>query len=92
MSRITLTCGNPGTYENRRHDRQSEEISHGLSRNKELFLPYDEFPWFKDQNVSAILNVEEPRENHFHWPAMDVDLTLDMIEHPERYPLKAQGE
>ena len=63
-----------------------------LTRDKELFLPYDEFPWFKDQNVASILNVEEPRENHFHWPGMDVDLTLDMIEHPERYPLKARVE
>lgn len=26
---------------------------------------------------------------HFHWPGPDVDLGLDSIEHPERYPLKS---
>jgi hypothetical protein len=61
-----------------------------LAHNKELFLSYDEFPWFKEQTVASILNVEEPSANHYYWPSMDVDLTLDMIEHPDRYPLKAK--
>jgi hypothetical protein len=27
---------------------------------------------------------------HLYWPDADVDLTVDAIEHPERYPLKAR--
>ncbi len=67
--------------------------SHGiwlLSHDKELFLPYDEFPWFKDQSVKSITNVEEPSPGHFYWPDIDIDLTLESIEHPERFPLKSK--
>lgn len=62
-----------------------------LTDGGELFMPYDEFPWFRDQPVRAILNVEQPRPGHFHWPEIDVDLTAEMIEHPERFPKKAKG-
>lgn len=67
--------------------------SHGiwlLSHDKELFLPYDDFPWFKDQSVKSITNVEEPSPGHFYWPDIDIDLTLESIEHPERFPLKSK--
>jgi hypothetical protein len=28
-----------------------------LTHNKELFMPYEDFPWFKNQTVNAITNV-----------------------------------
>jgi len=61
-----------------------------LAREKELFMSYDDFPWFKRQPVGAILNVVEESPGHFHWPDIDVDLTEEIIEHPERFPLKAK--
>ncbi len=61
-----------------------------LSRGQELFMSYEEFPWFLDQPIRTILNVEEPAPGHFHWPDIDVDLTKEMIEHPERFPLRAR--
>ena len=67
--------------------------SHGiwlLTREKELFLSYEDFPWFKEAPVKKILNVEEPMIGHFYWPELDVDLSLEIIEHPERFPLKAK--
>jgi hypothetical protein len=36
------------------------------------------------------LKVEEPRRGHFFWPDLDVDLTEEIIEHPERFPLSAK--
>lgn len=57
--------------------------------DRELFMSYEDFPWFKDAPVSKILNVEEVTSGHFYWPDLDVDLTEEMIEHPERFPLKA---
>jgi hypothetical protein len=54
-------------------------------------MPYEDFPWFKDQPVKSILNVKEPSPGHFHWPDFDVDLTVEMIEYPERFPLKSSG-
>ena len=59
-----------------------------LVHNKELFMPDEHFPWFEDQPIKKILNVEEQSPGHFYWPEIDVDLTEEIIEHPERFPLK----
>jgi len=53
-------------------------------------MSYDDFPWFRDVPVRQILNVEEPTPGHFYWPELDVDLTVNIIQHPERFPLKAK--
>ena len=60
-----------------------------LVDGRELFLAFDEFPWFKQASVEAIVRLERPSPEHFYWPDLDVDLVLDSIEHPERYPLKS---
>ena len=60
-----------------------------LAHGKELFMSYADFPWFKDQPIKAILNVEEQSPGHFYWPEIYIDLTEEIIEHPERFPLKA---
>jgi len=62
-----------------------------LTRERELFIPFEEFPWFKDAPIGKILNVEEPTPGHFYWPELDVDLGVESIEHPERFPLKAKN-
>ena len=67
--------------------------THGVwlfSKDKELFMPYESFPWFKNVPVNQILNVEEVSPKHFYWEDLDIDLTLEMIEYPERFPLTAQ--
>jgi len=61
-----------------------------LIDGRELFLPFSDFPWFGQAPVEAILRVERPMRGHLHWPDLDVDLSLDSIEHPERYPLKSR--
>ncbi len=61
-----------------------------LVDDRELFLAFDEFPWFKAASVQAILNIERPQSDHLYWPDVDVDLTIDSIEHPEKYPLRAR--
>jgi len=66
--------------------------SHGLwilSDNKEYFLSYDQFPWFKNKTIDEIIKVEISGKSHLYWPSLDVDLSLDVIEHPERFPLMA---
>lgn len=67
--------------------------SHGvwlLAHDEELFMPYNDFPWFANQSVEVIMNVEEPSPGHFYWPDIDVDLTQEIIKHPERFPNKAK--
>jgi hypothetical protein len=69
--------------------------AHGLwllVDSRELFLPFDRFPWFRNAAVGAILNVQRPQPHHLYWPDLDVDLHLDSIEHPERYPLQAKHD
>ena len=58
-----------------------------LLRDRELFLPFDHFPWFRDAPIGRVLNVTLLRPDHLNWPDLDVDLHLDSIEHPDRYPL-----
>lgn len=60
-----------------------------LAHDHELFMPYEKFPWFRNVSVEKILNVEEPAPGHYHWPELDVDLTDEIIMHPERFPLQA---
>ena len=66
--------------------------SHGLwilSNEKEYFLSYEQFPWFKDKTINDIIHVESFGKGHLYWENLDVDLSLEMIEHPERFPLQA---
>jgi len=62
-----------------------------LAHGKEMFMSYEDFPWFKDQAVKAIIKVEEQSPGHFYWPDIDVDLSSEIIEHPEQYSLKASS-
>lgn len=64
--------------------------SHGMWLHvdgKELYLPFDAFPWFRNATIRALGRIERPTPGHLHWPDLDVDLSIDSIEHPERFPL-----
>ena len=55
--------------------------------NDQYFLPYEEFPWFKTAKESSVLKVRLLNANHLRWPELDVDLELDCIRNPDKYPL-----
>lgn len=57
---------------------------------EQRFLPFRQFPWFRGASKAALSKVTRPSADHVRWPALDVDLCLDSIEHPERYPLVAR--
>jgi hypothetical protein len=61
-----------------------------LTAEGEFFLAISEYPWFRDASVGHILNVEEPSPGHYHSPDLDVDLSLQIIRNPERFPLTAK--
>jgi len=60
-----------------------------LIREKEYFLSFKEFPYFKDQTLSSLYNVQLLHGYHLYWPDLDIDLEIDNLENPERYPLKS---
>ncbi len=56
---------------------------------REYFLSYEDYPYFRDQTLSAIQNVQLLHGYHLYWPDLDVDLEIDNLEHPEKYPLRS---
>jgi hypothetical protein len=58
-----------------------------LLANEELFVAFKDFPWFKDASIAEIVRVQWPQTHHLYWPALDVDLAVDSIRHPENFPL-----
>src|SRR5262249_13828821 len=61
-----------------------------LLDERERFVPFKAFPWFRDASIAALCNVERPRSGHLYWPDLDVDLATESIDHPERFPLVSQ--
>lgn len=55
---------------------------------RELFVSFKTFSWFADAAVNKIVNVRRPSPDHLYWPDLDVDLSVESIEHPERFSLR----
>ena len=68
-----------------------QEISkHGIwiyVKGREYFLLYKDYPWFKEAKISEVYNVQLLHGMHLHWPDLDVDLELEALQYPEKYPL-----
>lgn len=58
-----------------------------LIQDRERFVSFKEFPWFRDATIAELTQVELPSPHHLFWPSLDVDLAVDSLDHPERYPL-----
>lgn len=55
--------------------------------DKERFVAFEQFPWFRDAPIGHLLNVELPNSHHLYWPDLDADIAVESIDHPERFPL-----
>jgi len=53
----------------------------------DYFLSYNRIPWMRDAAIKCVLNVQMSGHNAIEWPDLDVDLEIDSLKHPERYPL-----
>ncbi len=58
-----------------------------LVAGAEKFMGFDDFPWFKDASIAALMNVERPAKGHLYWPDLDVDLAEESLDSPEKFPL-----
>ena len=61
-----------------------------LVGDKEYFLGVDNFPWFQTATLKQLFHVELYRGEHLYWPDLDVDLDLERVAHPEKFPLVAK--
>jgi hypothetical protein len=60
-----------------------------LIRGQEFMLDFEHFPWFRRASIEDVQAVQI-HFDHLYWPTLDVDLHLDSLEHPERFPLIAK--
>ena len=58
-----------------------------LVQEKEYFLSYEEYPWFQNAKLDQVLKVQLLHEGHLRWPELDVDLSIESLEHADNYPL-----
>lgn len=55
--------------------------------NREYFMSFKQYPWFKEATIAEIQNVKLLHGHHLHWEDLDIDLELESIKSPENYPL-----
>jgi len=58
-----------------------------LIGDHERFVAFRDFPWFRDATIGQLTKVELPSPHHLYWPDLDIDLAVESLDHPERYPL-----
>lgn len=58
-----------------------------LVAETEHFVSFKDFPWFRSATIDQVLNVELPSSHHLYWPDLDIDLAVESLTHPEKYPL-----
>jgi hypothetical protein len=56
-----------------------------------IVVSFAEFPWFEGASEDCVRAVTRPQPHHLRWESLDVDLTVDSLRHPDRYPLVARG-
>ena len=59
-------------------------------RERKYFLPFEQFPWFKNATIQQISDLRLLHGQHLYWPELDVDLSFNIIENPEKYKLIAK--
>jgi len=58
-----------------------------LLDDMEKFVAFDNFPWFREASIAQLTDLEWPSPQHLYWPSLDIDLAVESINHPERFPL-----
>jgi hypothetical protein len=62
-----------------------------LIEQTEHFVPFEQFPWFRKATIEQLVNVELPSAHHLYWPDLDIDLAVESITDPQRYPLVSRN-
>ena len=58
-----------------------------LADEHEYFVPFDDYPIFRNATIEQIFAVKRSGPGQYHWPLLDADIELEALDHPERYPL-----
>ena len=60
--------------------KRNEQLCNG----KEYFLRFTDFPWFEYCNIAELRNIRSDRWG-VYWDLLDIDLSIESIENPERF-------
>ena len=58
-----------------------------LVDGQEYFVPFQDYPAFKQASVVQIFNLQRLSPGQLYWPDLDIDIELDALRRPEHYPL-----
>ena len=56
-------------------------------QGQDYFLSYNRVPWMRDATINEVLDVQMNGKNAIEWPKLEIDLEVESLRHPERYPL-----
>ena len=59
-----------------------------LADDREYFVPFADYPAFREATVAQIVNVEQPGPGQLYWADLDIDIELAGLDEPERFPLQ----
>ena len=54
---------------------------------QDYFLSYNRVPWMRNATINEVLDVRMNGKNSIEWPKLDIDLEVESLRHPERFPL-----
>jgi len=58
-----------------------------LVNDKEYFVPFDQYPDFKNASIEHIFAVKQLSPTQFYWEDIDCDIELGALEKPDQFPL-----
>ena len=56
-----------------------------LTSEGEYFVSFGDYPDFQNATIAQIHNFRESYDG-IHWPDLDIDIELDALKNPEKYP------
>lgn len=57
-----------------------------LTKEGEFFVRFERYTAFQKARVDQIFSFEQD-DDTFYWPELDIDIELDALKNPEKYPL-----
>ena len=59
-----------------------------LVDDKEYFVPFNDYPEFKQATIEQIYRIKRLGPDAFYWEVLDIDIELAALAEPDKYSLK----
>jgi len=85
---MKMNSGQPGSHISLNEVTNIESFGFWiLIEGKEFFVPFKDYPIFKQATIQQLLNMKVISPTQLHWPDLDADIEVEALEQPEHYPL-----